>query len=256
MDRPPVKSLAAHQPIRYPRTGTYMLFAPNWKRDTAPLAATEPPPAQAMFARWVADLLARGENDEALRRAELGTSQFPTYATGWYALARAQTACGAYQEATAAAERCLSLEPDFFAAWDILADLWQRLGRDALAKAAQARRDEFMIGGNGRLLDVDPAPTARTRPAIKIQTPAIAPDDLPVEPVATQKLILKRPAETGRAFETPTLAELYRRQGLLDRALDVYRKILERHPNDSGAETMVLKLEAELSSKRKPAETS
>lgn len=224
-----------------------MLFAPDWKRDTAHLAATEPPPAQAMFARWVAELLMRGEHDEALRRAEVGTTQFPAYATGWYALARAQTACGDHRGAAQSAERCLALEPDFFAAWDMLAELWQKLGRPAAAKAAQARRDEFLIGSSSQPADASPV--------VPVEPP-VGPEPVTTEAAPMQKLILKRPTETAGAFETPTLAELYRRQGLLDRALEVYRRILERHPDDSGAQTMVQKLEAELSSKRKPAETS
>ena len=60
------------------------------------------------------------------------------------------------------------------------------------------------------------------------------------------------PARTG-GFETPTLAEVYRRQGLLDRALAVYRRILERHPDDTGVRSMVHKLEAELETRRKTA---
>lgn len=232
-----------------------MLFAPNWKRDTEHLAASEPPPAQAMFARWVTDLLAAGQTDEALRRAELGTSQFPGYATGWYALARAQMASGALRAATAATEHCLALEPDFVAAWDLLADLWKRLGRPAAARAAQARRDEFTFRATE-----SPAQTVSTTTKVRDEladaaSKVVAPSSEPTEAEA-QKLVLKRPPETTRAFETPTLAELYRRQGLLDRALDVYRKILARHPNDSGARAMVEKLESELSSRRKPAETS
>lgn len=218
-----------------------MLFAPDWKRDTAHQAATDPPPAQAMFARWVADLLARGDHEQALRRAEIGTDHFPGYATGWYALAQAQKANGSLRDAVASAEHCLAIEPDFFAAWDLLAELWSELKVPAAARAARARRDEFLhVGRPEREAAETPGP--------------IPPADEP-QPTTAQKVVLKRPSETARVFETPTLAEVYRRQGLLDRALAVYRKILERHPEDAGAKSMVRKLEDELSSRHKPMET-
>jgi hypothetical protein len=63
-----------------------------------------------------------------------------------------------------------------------------------------------------------------------------------------------RPSAPARAFETPTLAEVYRRQGLLDRALDVYQRILERHPEDAGARAMVEKLQTELAARHRPKE--
>lgn len=66
-------------------------------------------------------------------------------------------------------------------------------------------------------------------------------------------LILVKPGTTG-SFETPTLAEVYRRQGLFDRALGVYRRILERHPDDAGARAMVQKLEDELATRRRATE--
>ena len=69
-----------------------------------------------------------------------------------------------------------------------------------------------------------------------------------------RKIVYKGPQEITRAFETPTLAEVYRRQGLLDRALEVYTRILTRHPEDTGARAMVQKLHAEISSRRKPQE--
>jgi hypothetical protein len=47
---------------------------------------------------------------------------------------------------------------------------------------------------------------------------------------------------------------VYRRQGLLDRALEVYTRILTRHPEDHGARAMVQKLEDEIASRRKPQE--
>lgn len=213
-----------------------MRFAADWHSDTAHLAANEPLPAPELFARRVHDLLEQGEFAAALVSARVGTSRFPGYATGWFMRARSECRINDYEAALASTERCLALEPDFFAAWSLLETIYVQLGRLTAARAARQR-----------LTEIQPRPEK--------PQPASPPDARPeVEAPRRQSLILVKPAATG-SFETPTLAEMYRRQGLLDRALGVYRRILERHPDDIGAQAMVRKLEDELGSRRKAVET-
>ena len=206
-----------------------MLFAPDWQADVAHLTDTEPAPARELFSRWAWTLLERGQGEAALHRARIGTEQFPEYATGWYVLARAQATSGLFDAAAGSTERCLGLEPDFIAAWELLADVNRGRGRQVAARAALARLEEL-----------------RTAP---VESPA--PERAPEPP--PRKLVLVR-REPEKSFETPTLAEVYRRQGLLDRALEVYHRILDRHPEDTGVRAMVHKLEAELAARRRPVE--
>jgi tetratricopeptide (TPR) repeat protein len=218
-----------------------MLFAPDWKRDIEHQAVTEPPLGQEFLARWAAELLARGELKPALERALTGTEQFPGYASGWFILAKVQTALELYRDASQALERCLGVEPEFFAAWDLQATVLDRLGRRAAARAARERYEE--------LLGAFAPPSAEQQPSqLNLAEMQRAPEE------EHRKIIYKGPQEVTRAFETPTLAEVYRRQGLLDRALEVYTRILTRHPEDTGARAMVQKLQAEISSRRKPLE--
>jgi len=63
----------------------------------------------------------------------------------------------------------------------------------------------------------DPGPISP--PAAKPPPPAPAPAARPAPPVAE--------------IETPTMAEIYASQGHFDRALAVYRRIIERHPNET-----------------------
>lgn len=218
-----------------------MLFAPDWKRDIENQAVTEPPLSQELLARWAGELLARGELKPALERALTGTEQFPGYASGWFILAKIQTALELYRDASQALERCLGVEPGFFAAWDLHATVLDRLDRRAAARAARERYRELLGAFAPPSAEQEPAPL---NPAEKRSAP---------EP-EHRKIVYKGPQEVTRAFETPTLAEVYRRQGLLDRALEVYTRILIRHPEDTGARAMVQKLQAEISSRRKPLE--
>jgi tetratricopeptide (TPR) repeat protein len=225
-----------------------MLFAPDWKRDIENQATTEPPLSPAFTARWAAELLARGELKQALERALTGTEQFPTYSSGWFVLAKVQAALELHRDATASLERCLAIEPEFFAAWDLLSEVLTRLGRKAAARAAADRYRELL----GALAPTPEEATPIAAPRPDSDHRATPSEAQPAREV--RKIVYKGPQEITRAFETPTLAEVYRRQGLLDRALEVYTRILTRHPEDTGARAMVQKLHAEISSRRKPQE--
>jgi tetratricopeptide (TPR) repeat protein len=65
---------------------------------------------------------------------------------------------------------------------------------------------------------VDPVPAAPLPPAPQA-APSAPPPPRPSPPVAE--------------IETPTMAEIYASQGHFDQALAVYRKIIERHPNET-----------------------
>jgi tetratricopeptide (TPR) repeat protein len=212
-----------------------MLFAPDWDRDTAHLGASEPAPAREMFARWAADLVARGAIDEAAERARVGTEQFPQYATGWFLRAQAELEQGHLDRAAGSVERCLALESEFYAAWELLAHVRVLQERPAAAKAARMRLAELAAPSQPDADDTTCEGNSASEPK--------------------RKLVVRKHPDAS-AFETPTLAEVYRRQGLLDRALAVYNRILERHPDDSGARAMVRKIESELAVRGRPAEPS
>jgi tetratricopeptide (TPR) repeat protein len=222
-----------------------MLFAPDWTADTAHLSATEPAPARELFARWTLDLIDRDEAEAALHRARVGTDEFPDYATGWYMRARAEAALRRHAEARISAERCLALEPEFFAAWKLLETINTHAGHPLAALSAQSRLHDLF--GN-RTCESTSESTQKPR-AGSNESPEDLKKGTETESSAAltpTRLVLRKSAPSVGAFETPTLAEVYRRQGLFDRALEVYRRILERHPDDAGAQAMVAKLENEM----------
>ncbi|MFN2421954.1 MAG: tetratricopeptide repeat protein [Gemmatimonadota bacterium] len=53
---------------------------------------------------------------------------------------------------------------------------------------------------------------------------------------------------------TSTLAEIYVQQGLVDRALVIYRRLAQRSPGDARIATRVAELETELERHREPAD--
>ena len=76
--------------------------------------------------------------------------------------------------------------------------------------------------------------------------PGTLPGRLPGTP-PTELLTAEVPAESPSASTTPfsssTLAELYFQQGLVDRAVDVYRQLLEQEPDNEKARQRLAELE-------------
>lgn len=209
-----------------------------------------------MFARRAWDLIDRGEFSAGLNRARTGVQEFPAYATGWYVLARAQKALNKLEDAVSSAERCLSIEPDYYAAWALLADLHEARSHSAAANSARLRLHE--LRGSRTPTDTpvepteDPAPpdTQNSNLPIVARQPRYDKSSSPPH----RRLTLVRRAASGGSFETPTLAEVYRGQGLLDKALDVYVRILEHHPDDAGIKEMISQLKGEMSGRRRAIE--
>jgi tetratricopeptide (TPR) repeat protein len=80
-------------------------------------------------------------------------------------------------------------------------------------------------------------PAASPPPRATSAPPASAPAAKPPLPQATSvppaPAPAAKPAPPVAEIETPTMAEIYANQGHFDQALAVYRKIIERHPNDT-----------------------
>jgi pentatricopeptide repeat protein len=58
---------------------------------------------------------------------------------------------------------------------------------------------------------------------------------------------------TGGVISTETLADLYAKQGLTDKAAEIYRKMLEEHPEDEGVRLKLQTLETMIRSEKPPA---
>jgi hypothetical protein len=102
--------------------------------------------------------------------------------------------------------------------------------------------------------DVAPTlPTAQvpTAPPVPEETPAPAP---PQEPIAAEETVFEEatgpeqatgPEEaTTPPLASSTLAELYYRQGLADRAIDVYRQLLAEEPGNDKVRDRLAQIEA------------
>ena len=92
-----------------------------------------------------------------------------------------------------------------------------------------------------------------TTPPVLAESPESTRAPLPSEPAAPPPVAPAAPAESedmweggGQPLSSATLAELYLEQGLLERAIEVYREVLEGEPGNDGARARLAELEASL----------
>ena len=98
-------------------------------------------------------------------------------------------------------------------------------------------------GGEARSTSPPVAPASRETTRAPIPPEPAVPSTTPDERAAGDS----EKGETGsKPLSSATLAELYLQQGLLERAIEVYRELLEAEPDNDGARARLAELEASL----------
>lgn len=114
---------------------------------------------------------------------------------------------------------------------------------------------------------IEPTPIAETKkpevpvkPIVPSEEPPSAAEpsaeEPPVKHIEKEKttLIEAPPSEPKKPVATPTLAEIYENQGFLDKALEVYKEVLQSSPDNEKIKAKVAELESKLSGKESPKE--
>ena len=90
-------------------------------------------PGIPLFARLAEEYLNRGDLDRALALCREGCEQFPAYPTGFFILSRCLESADELEEARAALDKALRLDPDNPGGFARLSDLYLQLGVGTLA---------------------------------------------------------------------------------------------------------------------------
>ena len=163
--------------------------------------------------------------DDALEATKLGTGRLPHFSPGFATMGRILGQMGRIDEAMSAYARALSIDRQSQAALVGLARLHLIRGerdqaRRILHQAQTFHPDDEKIADMLTALDL-PRPWAEIKQAKVLAAPA---------PLAEKS----NDAE-GAPIPTATLAEIYVKQGLTDKALKVFREILRRDPGNTVA---------------------
>ena len=174
-----------------------------------------------------------GLMDDALEAARLGTSMLPHFSPGFSTMGRILGQMGRIDEAMSAYARALSLDRQSQAALVGLARLHliraeRDQARKILKQAEEFHPEDEKITDMLTALDL-PRPWDEIKQAPQIQ-----------EPIAANESSSDEDAEP---IPTATLAEIYVKQGLNDKAVKIYQEILEQNPENESVRERLLELE-------------
>jgi len=219
-------------------------------------------PGSRLFAQLSEEERRAGNLNEAIRVARAGLAQQPAYPAALLTLGRALMESGDGAGARDSLQEALRQAPDNILASRLLGQALEALGE--LQKAVgQYRATLRMAPEDGQLQErvqaleqrlagaprtADPAGVARVSAARASQGPLAA---LPER--AAVRAEPAQPTEAGAQpdgeqlpFSSPTLAELYLRQGFAERAVEVYRQLVAERPGDERARARLAELASQL----------
>jgi tetratricopeptide (TPR) repeat protein len=185
-----------------------------------------------------------GMLDDALEIASKGIQTHPTFASGYIALGRIQGQRGARAEAAAAFEKALELDGENLAALKGLAGLRLQSGdkeqaRLLLLRVAAIKPDDAAVRKTLHSLGGTPS-APRSAASNPLPPKSQPPPSSPSSPKA------------GAPISTPTIAEIYIKQGFPKRALKVYRDLLEADPHNEMIRQKMVALKNSLAAEARP----
>ncbi|MBW2478142.1 MAG: tetratricopeptide repeat protein [Deltaproteobacteria bacterium] len=166
--------------------------------------------------------------DDALEAARLGTHMLPHFSPGFATLGRILGQIGRIDEAMAAYARALDIDSESQVALAGLARLYMTRGerdeaRRVLRQGAECHPGDETFRNMLKALDL-PRPWAEIHSSPQVEDTCKELGQGTLAPVHIP--------EEGKPIPTATLAEIYVRQGLIDKAIKVYEEIHSADPEN------------------------
>jgi tetratricopeptide (TPR) repeat protein len=182
--------------------------------------------------------------DLAIEVVKDGLEIHPDYASAYIVLGRCYQDKKLFELAMSEYEHALELDPDNLVVLRLIGDLYLNLGDKG--KCIKTYR---------QLLDLDPS-----NGDVEVKLEELERGDTN-PPASENKLITENPGAENEtnvvataddaepSLSSATIAELYIEQGHLDEAIEIYRQILVREPDNERAQRRLEELEQEVSSR-------
>lgn len=185
--------------------------------------------------------------DDARRIIEKGLDQHPDFSPAHIVLARVLCQLANYSGSQQAFETALELDPESLAAFVGYARVKILLGEEAAARELLLRARQLSPADpviNKLLLALPQETDEKVDEETSAETLDVAtPESEDTEEESAEPVTEAATAATP--LVSSTLAELYLRQGLKEQALNVYRELLQRKPDDLSLRRVIKELEGE-----------
>lgn len=183
--------------------------------------------------------------DDALEATRLGTKMLPHFSPGFSTMGRILGQMGRIDEAMSAYAKALSIDRQSQSALVGLARLHliraeREMARKILKQAEEFHPDDEKISDMLNALDL-PRPWAEIKKASQVQEAVLQVAAIPDKSGAPGKA--GTPDEPGEPIPTATLAEIYVKQGLFDKAIKIYHDILQVEPDNASARNRMVQLQ-------------
>lgn len=191
-------------------------------------------PRSTIFVSLAETYRKMGMFDDARKIIDKGLQMHPDFSPAHIVLARVLCQQEDYPASVAAFEKALELDPESLAGLVGYARVRILLGEEEAAR-------ELLL----RARQLSPADPVINKLLLSLpeETDAGAPVTDSIS--SAQDRDVEGNEEKGPALVSLTLAELYERQGLMDDALNLYRQLLSRNPDDLHLRRKIRDLEAE-----------
>ncbi len=211
-------------------------------------------PGSRLFAQLAEEHRKAGDLNEAIRVARTGLGSYPQYASARLTLGRALLDSGDVRGARGELEEALRQAPESIVARRFLGRALEAMGELAGAlehyrATLQRAPDDLELEAQVRDLSArlgaarqqPPGGVAATGPMPRLLSDLQGPPS--VAEVAGGQEEGAAPAGGEPPFSSATLAELYLRQGLVERAAEVYRRVVVDQPENARARARLVEIE-------------
>jgi tetratricopeptide (TPR) repeat protein len=197
-------------------------------------------PRSTVFVSLAESYRQMGLLDEALDVATKGVKALPSFSPGYAILGRIQIQLGNVAAAAAAFERALLIDPENLMSLKGLARVRMQQGGQVEALRLVRRAVALKPDDN----------VAKKMLAALVSSPATPDVATPLRPVAAAH-------SHADPISTPTIAEIYIRQGFFGRAMKVYRDLLQADPHNEEIRQKLVELKLRIETQKSaPAATA
>ena len=183
------------------------------------MATLSKDPNSMVFAPLAEAYRKAGMLDEAIKTAQEGLKLHPNYLSGMVALGRGYFEKGMLQEANKELEQVVKIAPDNIIAKNILEEIkkqWSGVSGQGSEKLEPEEEPEIL-----EVEEIAEVEEVEAEPAFGEEIS---------EELWTGEAIPEKKAEPKKGITTETIAELYIKQGYLDKAIDIYQTLYDADP--------------------------